>query len=263
MNTRNENQAEEHQPLQPRWYCLSANGMATLALDENDARNVALESDQLYPRNGPHQAVQMVPVQPDGRGTDAQILKERDIARCAIVGALAAGHAGQPHPGADHWLAAAHDAGVTIASLERADRPVGGWQGDAFQSMEHPFSPHTGDAAEAAMADLDKACCKPLPNAASAALAQGAQADTLCFELSAMLGCPPSDTDVVACVSSLLALRPQAVPMTPELTDAMLIAGLKECEPLGELIDWREGFGRDEMRAVWDAMLAAAQAKGA
>lgn len=170
MNTRNENQAEERQPLQIRWYCLSANGMATLALDENDARNVALESDQLYPRNGPHQAVQMVPVQPDGRGTDAQILKERDIARCAIVGALAAGHAGQPHPGADHWLAAAHDAGVTIASLERADRPVGGWQGDAFQSMEHPFSPHTGDAAEAAMADLDKACCKPLPNAASAAL---------------------------------------------------------------------------------------------
>lgn len=170
MNTRNENQAEERQPLQLRWYCLSANGMATLALDENDARNVALESDQLYPRNGPHQAVQMVPVQPDGRGTDAQILKERDIARCAIVGALAAGHAGQPHPGADHWLAAAHDAGVTIASLERADRPVGGWQGDAFQSMEHPFSPHTGDAAEAAMADLDKACCKPLPNAASAAL---------------------------------------------------------------------------------------------
>ncbi|MBU0917866.1 MAG: hypothetical protein KKD97_16090 [Gammaproteobacteria bacterium] len=170
MNTRNENQAEERQPLQLRWYCLSANGMATLALDENDARNVALESDQLYPRNGPHQAVQMVPVQPDGRGTDAQILKERDIARCAIVGALAAGHAGHPHPGADHWLAAAHDAGVTIASLERADRPVGGWQGDAFQSMEHPFIPHTSDAAEVAMADLDKACCKPLPNAASAAL---------------------------------------------------------------------------------------------
>lgn len=51
-------------------------------------------------------------------------------------------------------------------------------------------------------------------------------------------------------------------PGVPELTDAMLIAGLKECEPLGELIDWREGFGRDEMRAVWDAMLAAAQAKG-
>lgn len=51
-------------------------------------------------------------------------------------------------------------------------------------------------------------------------------------------------------------------PGVPELTDAMLIAGLKECEPLGELIDWREGFGRDEMRAVWDAMLAAAQANG-
>lgn len=42
------------------------------------------------------------------------------------------------------------------------------------------------------------------------------QADSLCFELSAMLGCPPSDTDVVACVSSLLTPRPQAVPMTDE-----------------------------------------------
>lgn len=123
MKTRNENQAEERQPLQLRWYCLSANGMATLALDEDDAKNVALESDQLYPRNGPHQAVQMVPVQPDGRGTDAQILKERDIARCAIVGALAAGYAGQDHPGAEHWLAAAHDAGVRIAELEKHARP--------------------------------------------------------------------------------------------------------------------------------------------
>lgn len=51
-------------------------------------------------------------------------------------------------------------------------------------------------------------------------------------------------------------------PGVQELTDAMLVAGLKVCEPLGELIDWREGFGRDEMRAVWNDMLAAAQAKG-
>ena len=43
-------------------------------------------------------------------------------------------------------------------------------------------------------------------------------------------------------------------------TEEMLVAGLKECEPLGELIDWREGFGRIEMRAVWEAMLAATPA---
>jgi hypothetical protein len=110
---------------------------------------------------------------PDGRGTDAQIEREREIARHAIVGALAAGYAGQAHPGADHWLAAAHDAGATIKSLEAASRAT-----------------------------------------------------------------------------------PQ-----PVATDAMLVAGLKECEPLGELIDWREGFGRDEMRAVWAAMHAAMQAK--
>jgi len=54
----------------------------------------------------------------DGRGTDAQILKEREIARHAIAGALAAGYAGQPHPGPDHWLAAAHDAGAQIKALE-------------------------------------------------------------------------------------------------------------------------------------------------
>jgi hypothetical protein len=56
---------------------------------------------------------------PDGRGTDAQIERERDIARHAIVGALAAGYAGQAHPGADHWLAAAHDAGAKILSAEQ------------------------------------------------------------------------------------------------------------------------------------------------
>jgi len=66
---------------------------------------------------------------PDGRGTDAQIECERDIARHAIVGALAAGYAGSSHPGADHWLAAAHDAGARIAALEKAEpaqsEPVG------------------------------------------------------------------------------------------------------------------------------------------
>lgn len=45
---------------------------------------------------------------------------------------------------------------------------------------------------------------------------------------------------------------------TPELTEEMLVAGLKECEPLGELVDWREGFGREEMRKVWAAMHVAA-----
>ncbi len=56
----------------------------------------------------------------DGRGTDAQIERERDIARHAIVGALAAGYAGAAHPGAEHWLAAAHDAGARIKALEAA-----------------------------------------------------------------------------------------------------------------------------------------------
>jgi hypothetical protein len=57
---------------------------------------------------------------PDGRGTDAQIEKERQIAKHAIVGSLAAGYAGAYHPGPDHWLAAAHDAGARIRELEGA-----------------------------------------------------------------------------------------------------------------------------------------------
>lgn len=46
------------------------------------------------------------------------------------------------------------------------------------------------------------------------------------------------------------------VPKEP--TEAMLVAGLNETEPLGSLVDWREGFGRNEMRKAYGAMLAAA-----
>lgn len=57
-----------------------------------------------------------------------------------------------------------------------------------------------------------------------------------------------------------LGRQAPAVGAHHEPTEAQLVAGLKECEPLGELIDWREGFGRDEMRATYRAMLAAAPA---
>lgn len=55
------------------------------------------------------------------------------------------------------------------------------------------------------------------------------------------------------------ATQAPAVGADHEPTEAQLVAGLKECEPLGELIDWREGFGRDEMRATYRAMLAAGE----
>lgn len=72
----------------------------------------------------PDSMLYATPSQPaDGRGTDAQIKKEREIARHAIVGALAAGYSGQAHPGADHWLAAAHDAGAQIKALEASSAP--------------------------------------------------------------------------------------------------------------------------------------------
>lgn len=45
-----------------RWYAVSADGMATLCINREDARDTAAEAAQLYPNNSPYTAVQMVPV---------------------------------------------------------------------------------------------------------------------------------------------------------------------------------------------------------
>lgn len=44
----------------PRWYSVTRDGAATLCVDEDDARQVASESDVAWPRMGPHRAVQLV-----------------------------------------------------------------------------------------------------------------------------------------------------------------------------------------------------------
>ena len=45
------------------WYALSkATGMATLCASELDARRVAKEADNLYPRSGPHVATRLAPI---------------------------------------------------------------------------------------------------------------------------------------------------------------------------------------------------------
>ena len=51
------------------------------------------------------------------------------------------------------------------------------------------------------------------------------------------------------------------VPIAP--TEEMVIAALREVDPLRELIDWQDGHGfmRDDVRRAWSAMLAA-KAKG-
>lgn len=51
-----------------RWYCLSVDGMATLCSDEDDARQTARDADLSYPRQSPHQAVQLAPVTPPAPG---------------------------------------------------------------------------------------------------------------------------------------------------------------------------------------------------
>lgn len=68
----------------------------------------------------------------------------------------------------------------------------------------------------------DQTLLAGIRSAVSAILALRPQSDTLCFELSAMPGCPPSDADVVACVSSLLTPRPQAVPMTSKVAPKLI-----------------------------------------
>ena len=108
----------------------------------------------------------------------------------------------------------------TIVSRYVVEKRVGGgfWgycvkAGDGAQEI---FVGHK-NACEHVRQALQTACLDGAYMAhekARAILALRPQSDTLCFELSAMLGCPPSDTDVVACVSSLLTPRPQAVPMT-------------------------------------------------
>ncbi len=62
--------------------------------------------------------------------------------------------------------------------------------------------------------------------------------------------------EAAAAVASAVPPGWKVVPVTA--SDAMLIAGLVECEPLGELVDWSEGFGRVDMLRTYLAMLAAA-----
>lgn len=52
------------------------------------------------------------------RGTDTQVMKEREISAAAIDGALAFGYQGTDAPEAGHWLLSAHNAGKRIAELE-------------------------------------------------------------------------------------------------------------------------------------------------
>ena len=59
----------------PRWYCLSADGAATLCVDEEDAKEVAAESWVMYPQNAPYRAAQMV----DASAVAAAVAEEREI----------------------------------------------------------------------------------------------------------------------------------------------------------------------------------------
>lgn len=50
--------------LSAHWYSIDKHGAATLCVDEDDAKATAIDSQTLYPHNGPYRAVQMAPIEP-------------------------------------------------------------------------------------------------------------------------------------------------------------------------------------------------------
>lgn len=49
-------------PTAGRWYVINREGLATLCRDEEDARTVAAEADEQFPRRRPHIAAQLAPL---------------------------------------------------------------------------------------------------------------------------------------------------------------------------------------------------------
>jgi rhamnose utilization protein RhaD (predicted bifunctional aldolase and dehydrogenase) len=46
-------------PTPARWYVLDRHGMATLCADEDDARKLCADADELLVKHGPHRAMQL------------------------------------------------------------------------------------------------------------------------------------------------------------------------------------------------------------
>lgn len=51
---------EHHLEMVGRWYMVNRDGMATLCTDREDAEKEAVGAQIVWPRNGPHRAVQLV-----------------------------------------------------------------------------------------------------------------------------------------------------------------------------------------------------------
>ena len=43
-----------------RWYCVSSDGLATLCKGQEDAKNIAMNCNVLYPKDSPHRAMRLV-----------------------------------------------------------------------------------------------------------------------------------------------------------------------------------------------------------
>lgn len=62
-----------------RWYSVDKSGAATLCTGQDDAIATATDSQVLYPKNGPYEATQLVPV-----ATVSALLAELDAMRGAL-----------------------------------------------------------------------------------------------------------------------------------------------------------------------------------
>lgn len=71
--------------LPARWYCINSRGVATLCVDESDAKANAANCDKLYPAYAPHRAVLL-----------GDVAAERE--RCADICMYGRIHKARPTP---------------------------------------------------------------------------------------------------------------------------------------------------------------------
>jgi hypothetical protein len=83
-------------PIEPRWYCVSALGVATLCADEQDARNEASSNDVQWDRHAPHRAVLLGDVAAE-RETIQRLREALQLLRDAVIAQNRAGASWHSH----------------------------------------------------------------------------------------------------------------------------------------------------------------------
>lgn len=88
LNAMDKQETTKLGPLAPRWYCVSANGMATLCKDQEDAQANARHCDLAWPNGAPHRAVLLGDVAADTellRAENAALKRDLQYARDGLT----------------------------------------------------------------------------------------------------------------------------------------------------------------------------------